>query len=75
MVGLERERRGAAAAGAALDVSVFPLPKPASGLVRFSTMPEDHAGYAAMWGLMSAGMAALALRRPRVRRMKGVGGV
>jgi len=67
----ERERRIAAAAGAARGASVFPLPKPASGLARFSTMPEDHAGYAAMWGLMSAGMAALALRRPR--RIKGGG--
>jgi len=55
----------ASAARAAAGVSVFPLPKPASGLVRFSIMPEDHAGYAAMWGMMSAAMGYLALARRR----------
>jgi cytochrome oxidase assembly protein ShyY1 len=67
----EHERRiaRAAARGRGDGASVFPLPKPASGLVRFSIMPEDHAGYATMWGMMSAAMAYLAL----VRRRGGVG--
>jgi cytochrome oxidase assembly protein ShyY1 len=71
----EHERRIARAAsargGAGEAVSVFPLPKPTSGLVRFSIMPEDHAGYAAMWGMMSAAMAYLALGRRGGRRSRG----
>lgn len=42
--------------------SPFPLPKHGDAVVKFSTMPLDHANYAVMWGAMSAGMGVLALR-------------
>ena len=38
------------------------MPKRADGVVRFSTMPEGHLGYAVTWGSMSAAMALLAAR-------------
>lgn len=40
----------------------FPLPKHAGAVVKFSTMPLDHANYAFMWGAMAAAMGGLALR-------------
>jgi surfeit locus 1 family protein len=43
----------------------FPLPKRADGVVKFSTMPLDHANYAAMWGAMAGAMGYLALRLVR----------
>jgi hypothetical protein len=43
----------------------FPLPKQADAVVKFSTMPADHANYAAMWGAMAAAMGVLAVRLVR----------
>jgi hypothetical protein len=40
----------------------FPLPKHADGVVKFSTMPLDHANYAVMWGAMAGAMGLLAVR-------------
>ncbi len=42
------------------DDIVFPLPKPQAALVKFPTMPQDHAGYATMWGAMAAVMGYMA---------------
>lgn len=42
--------------------SPFPLPKHADGVVKYKTMPIDHANYAAMWGAMSGAMGYLAWR-------------
>jgi hypothetical protein len=42
--------------------SVYPLPKPISKVVQFSTMPIGHFNYAIGWGCMSATMAYLALK-------------
>lgn len=46
----------------------FPLPKHSDAVVRFSTMPEDHTGYAVMWGGISASTAWLAVRLLRTGR-------
>lgn len=46
----------------------FPLPKHADGVVRFKTMPLDHANYAFMWGAMSGAMGLLAVRLLRKGR-------
>ncbi|GBF90555.1 hypothetical protein Rsub_03126 [Raphidocelis subcapitata] len=43
----------------------FPLPKQGDAVVKFSTMPADHANYAAMWGAMAAAMGAMAVRLVR----------
>lgn len=45
--------------------TVFPLPKPYSQVVHYSTMPLDHLNYAVGWGAMSASMAILAARMLR----------
>jgi cytochrome oxidase assembly protein ShyY1 len=50
----------------------FPLAKKSDAVVKFSTMPEDHLGYAATWGLMAASTAYLAAKA--VRRGRGGGG-
>lgn len=42
--------------------SVYPLPKPISRVVQFSTMPIGHFNYAIGWGCMSAVMGYLALK-------------
>jgi surfeit locus 1 family protein len=42
--------------------SPFPLPKHLDAVVKYSTMPMDHANYAAMWGAMSACMGYMAVR-------------
>ncbi|KAI8466985.1 MAG: SURF1 family-domain-containing protein [Monoraphidium minutum] len=42
--------------------SPFPLPKHAAGVVKYKTMPLDHANYAFVWGTMSATMGYMAAR-------------
>lgn len=41
---------------------VYPLPKPISNVVHFSTMPIGHFNYAVGWACMSAAMGYLALK-------------
>jgi hypothetical protein len=42
--------------------TVYPLPKPISDVVQFSTMPIGHFNYAIGWGCMSGAMGYLAYK-------------
>jgi surfeit locus 1 family protein len=42
--------------------SPFPLPKHIQGVVKYTTMPLDHANYAFVWGSMSAAVGWMAVR-------------
>jgi surfeit locus 1 family protein len=42
--------------------TVYPLPKPITNVVKFSTMPIGHFNYAVGWSCMSAAMAYLAAK-------------
>lgn len=45
--------------------TVYPLPKPITNVVQFSTMPIGHFNYAIGWGSMSGAMAYLAYKALR----------
>lgn len=52
--------------------TVYPLPKPISNVVQFSTMPIGHFNYAIGWGCMSGAMAYLAFKVLRKGKGKGI---
>lgn len=42
--------------------TVYPLPKPITNIVQFSTMPIGHFNYAVGWACMSGAMGYLAIK-------------
>lgn len=51
--------------------TVYPLPKPITKVVNFSTMPMGHFNYAVGWVSMSMAMAYLAFKVMRQGASKG----
>lgn len=51
--------------------TVYPLPRPLSRVVHFSTMPIGHLNYAVGWGCMSAAMGYMALGAARKAARRG----
>jgi hypothetical protein len=50
--------------------TVYPLPKPITDVVQFSTMPMGHFNYAVGWGCMSGAMVYMAYNFMRKAKLK-----